>query len=155
MGRQTQIYGPSEGGSEPRRASLTHAQPSPAAFSSCDFPVFISPFFFSAPSFAAVYVSLTLPACYAGFLLTLSLCPFVSPSRFHSHCVSLLTFLSFSYFTGLSICPVPALLGPAIPLPHCHPRDQGDSRISRRDGKEKGGSGGALPWWAAWDHIVY
>lgn len=100
-------------------------QPSPAAFSGCDFPVLLSPFFFffSAPSLAALSVSLTLPACYAGFLLTLSLCPSVSQSPFHSHCVSLLIFLSFSYFTGLSIYPVSALLGPAIPLPQCHPRD--------------------------------
>lgn len=80
--------------------------PSPAAFSSCDFPVFISPFFFSAPSLASLFMFLSLPACYAGFLLTLSLCSFVSQSLFHSHCVSLLIFLSSSFFTGLSICPV-------------------------------------------------
>lgn len=61
------------------------------------------PFFLSAPSLALfVWVSLTLPVCYAGFLLTLSPCPprlsvSFSLSIFLSHSSHL------SYFLGLSI----------------------------------------------------
>lgn len=139
------IYSPSAQGS-PGEPACPLAGPSPAAFSYCDFlsSLHLSILFLCSQPCCSRCVgfshSPSLLCCLSALSLSL---PFLF-SLFLSHSASVSIFLSLSsplsYFLGLSICPVSALLGSAIPLPHCHlPRElclvQGD----RRDGKEKRG----------------
>lgn len=73
--RHTQIYGTSEGGS-PGEPHCPLPSLSPAAFSSCVLSLSLHSFFLHPVLLLSLcgFVSLTLSACYAGFLLTLSFC---------------------------------------------------------------------------------
>lgn len=85
----TRFIAPQHKGAQESQPAPWPAPPQLPSLTVTSFPVFISPFFFSAPSLAAlvVWVSLTLPVCYAAFLLLASLC------LFYSHFFSLIVLL--------------------------------------------------------------